>query len=75
MLHRRTLTAMLAGAVVAPGTLPTHRRHAKVAFYSSVGATLSWYQVDIDGAALSKQGNVTVPALVQYAWRHPAQDP
>jgi 6-phosphogluconolactonase len=72
MLYRRTLTAMLAGAVVAPGTLPTHRRHAKVAFYSSVGATLSWYQVDIDGAALSKQGNVTVPALVQYAWRHPA---
>lgn len=73
MLHRRTLTAMLAGAVVVPGTLPTQPKHATVAFYGSVGATLSWYQVDIDGVVLSKQGSLALPALVQYAWRHPTQ--
>jgi 6-phosphogluconolactonase len=73
MINRRTITAMLAGAVVAPATLPALSKRAKVAFYSSVGATLSWYQVDIDGVALTKQGSVTLPALVQYAWRHPSQ--
>lgn len=74
MINRRTITAMLAGAVVVPGTLPVRPKHGKVAFYSSVGASLSWYQVDIDGVALSKQGSVTLPALVQYAWRHPSQN-
>jgi 6-phosphogluconolactonase len=73
MLHRRTITAMLAGAVVVPGSLPVRAKRGKVTFYSSVGASLNWYQVDIDGVALSKQGSVALPALVQYAWRHPLQ--
>jgi len=73
MLQRRTITTMLAGAVVAPGNLLLHPKRAKVAFYSSVGASLSWYQVDLNEVSLSKQGSVALPALVQYAWRHPLQ--
>src|ERR1700689_773271 len=74
MLQRRTMTTMLAGAVVAPGNLLLRGKRGKGAFYSSVGASLSWYQVDINEASLSKQGSVALPALVQYAWRHPLQN-
>jgi 6-phosphogluconolactonase len=42
----------------------------KVALYASVGPELTQYDVDVDGARLVKQGSVTLPANVHYAWPH-----
>src|SRR5689334_24904541 len=43
---------------------------AKVSLYASVGAELTHYDVDVDGAALIRRATVTLPANVQYAWPH-----
>jgi 6-phosphogluconolactonase len=43
---------------------------SKVALYANVGPELTHYDVDVEGAALIKQGTVTLPAGVQYAWPH-----
>jgi 6-phosphogluconolactonase len=43
---------------------------AKTAYYASVGPALTLYDLDIEGAALSKRGTVTLPANIQYAWPH-----
>jgi 6-phosphogluconolactonase len=42
----------------------------KTIFYASVGPALTFYDLNIDGAALSKRGTVTLPANIQYAWPH-----
>jgi hypothetical protein len=39
-------------------------------FYASVGPALTLYQIDVNGAGLSRQGTVMLPANLQYAWRH-----
>lgn len=39
--------------------------------YSAVDEVLSCWDVDVDGAALVKRSSVSLPAKVQYAWRHP----
>jgi 6-phosphogluconolactonase len=46
---------------------------AKTVYYASVGPALTLYDLDIDGAALSKRGTVTLPANIQYAWPHPSR--
>ncbi len=56
---------LVATSVIAK---PTH-----VALYASVGAELTQYDVDLDGAALTKRASVMLPANVQYAWRHPSK--
>jgi 6-phosphogluconolactonase len=43
----------------------------KVVLYAAVGADLTQYDVDVDGAALVKRGSVTLPANVQEASPHP----
>jgi 6-phosphogluconolactonase len=43
---------------------------ARVALYASVGPELTHYNVDIEGAALSRSGTVSLPANVHYAWPH-----
>jgi 6-phosphogluconolactonase (cycloisomerase 2 family) len=48
--------------------MPDHA--ARIALYASVGAELTQYDVDVAGAALTRQGAVTLPANVQYAWPH-----
>jgi 6-phosphogluconolactonase (cycloisomerase 2 family) len=71
MVDRRTFTTLLAGAIAAP-TLAFGKLMAfKNVFYSAVGPELTAYGVDVDNATLFKQGTVTVPANIQYAWRHP----
>jgi 6-phosphogluconolactonase len=45
----------------------------KVALYAAVGAELTQYDVDVDGAALVKRGSVTLPANVQEASQHPSK--
>src|SRR5262249_14910974 len=76
MIDRRKFTTLLAGSVAAP-ILPSGTSSAQAAagtvFYSSVGGELTLYSMDVDNAALTKQGTVTVPANIQYAWRHPTK--
>jgi 6-phosphogluconolactonase (cycloisomerase 2 family) len=43
----------------------------KAVFYASVGPALTLYHLDVDKAALARQGTVHLPANVQYAWPHP----
>jgi 6-phosphogluconolactonase len=46
---------------------------AKTVYYASVGPALALYDLDVEGAALSKRGSVTLPANIQYAWPHPSR--
>jgi 6-phosphogluconolactonase len=45
----------------------------KVVLYAAVGAELTQYDVDVDGAALVKRGSLTLPANVQEASPHPSK--
>jgi 6-phosphogluconolactonase len=47
------------------------RNESKTVYYASIGPELTLY--DIDGAALTKRGAVTLPANIQYAWPHPSR--
>ena len=42
----------------------------KVALYASIGAELQHYDVDVEGAALTRRGSVLLPANVHYASPH-----
>jgi 6-phosphogluconolactonase len=69
MTRRSIFTALsVLTAVVAQAETP-----AKVAVYASVGPDLIHYQVDVDGASLTKRESVTLPDSVQYAWPHPSK--
>lgn len=41
--------------------------------YSAVDDVLTCYGVDVEAAALEVRSSVTLPAKVQYAWRHPSR--
>ena len=45
----------------------------KTICYACIGPELYLYDVDTDGAALSKRGAITLPANIQYAWPHPSR--
>ncbi len=72
MIDRRTFTALLAGTLATPRTAWTQPKMSKAAFYASVGPALTLYDVDVEGAALTRQSTIKLPANVQYVWRHPA---
>ena len=42
----------------------------KVALYANVGRELTHYDVDVEGATLTRKETVTLPAGVHYAWPH-----
>jgi 6-phosphogluconolactonase len=42
----------------------------KVSLYASVGPELTQYDMDVDGATLTRRATVTLPANVQYVWPH-----
>ena len=42
-------------------------------FYDAVGPDLTCWHTDIGNAALTRQGSVTLPALIQYVWGHPTK--
>jgi 6-phosphogluconolactonase (cycloisomerase 2 family) len=73
MVDRRTFTALLAGALAASKTSFAMNSKGKSVFYSAVGAELTLYSVDVDNAALEKQGTVSTRANIQYAWPHPSK--
>jgi 6-phosphogluconolactonase len=76
MINRRTFSALLAGGVAGPA-LPPKRSWAQAPtgqiFYSAVGPELTLYSMNVDDASLTKQGTVTLPANIQYAWPHPSR--
>lgn len=41
--------------------------------YAAVGARLTRYDMDVEAATLTARGSITLPAGVQYAWRHHAR--
>ena len=69
-MHIETFLSVLAGSIAAPRLSDAAQASRKVALYANVGADLTHYDVDVDGAALVKRGTVTLPAGVQYAWPH-----
>ena len=73
MFDRRTVTAMLAGSVVAPNLAFAQSGNQKSAFYSGVGNELTHYEVDAAAATLAKRGSVKMPGGIQYAWPHPSK--
>jgi 6-phosphogluconolactonase (cycloisomerase 2 family) len=46
---------------------------AKTVHYASTGPELTLYDIDVEGAALTKRGTVLLPANIQYAWPHPSR--
>jgi 6-phosphogluconolactonase (cycloisomerase 2 family) len=42
----------------------------KLALYASVGPELTHYDVDVEGATLTRRGTVSLPANVHYCWPH-----
>jgi 6-phosphogluconolactonase len=73
MVNRRTFTALLAGIIAAPKASLAQTGMTKCVLYSAVGPELTPYAVDIDNAALVKQGMVSTPTNIQYAWPHPSK--
>src|SRR3954470_5950870 len=46
---------------------------SKVALYSAIGEELTHYDVDVGAMTLTRRKTIKVPAVVQYAWRHPSK--
>jgi 6-phosphogluconolactonase len=76
MLDRRTFSALAASTLAAPRIAFSQGAIGKTMgtsyFYASLGPALTLYRIDVDGASLSRQGTVVLPAKVQYAWPHPS---
>jgi len=73
MINRRTFSTLLAGAIAAPKASLAQNSMSKSVFYSAIGPDLTLYGIDVDNAALVKQGTVSTPANIQYAWPHPSK--
>jgi len=75
MMDRRTFSTLLASSVAAPAFSSgvALGQGTKMALYSGVGTDFTHYEVDIDGAALTKRASVKLPGGVQYAWPHPSK--
>jgi 6-phosphogluconolactonase len=43
---------------------------SRTTLYASIGARLTQYQLDVEGATLAERSSITLPVGVQYAWRH-----
>jgi hypothetical protein len=67
MVDRRTFTALLAGTLAAPKATFAQNSMTRNVFYSAVGPELTLYSVDVDNAALVRQGTVSTPTGIQYA--------
>jgi 6-phosphogluconolactonase len=72
MIDRRSFTALVAAVMATPRTAWSQMTSSKTVLYASVGPAFTRYQIDIDGAGLSRQSTVMLPANIQYVWRHPS---
>ena len=77
----RALT-LLSGILIAAGLVQTSApplgaadlsRPGKAVVYAAVGAELIHYDLDLEGATLTRRDSVTLPDSVQYAWPHPSR--
>src|SRR5579871_1398117 len=73
MVDRRTFNTLLAATIAAPTASFGQTMARKNVFYSAIGRELTCYTVDVENAALAKQGTVSTPANIQYAWPHPSK--
>jgi 6-phosphogluconolactonase len=79
MLTRRAATALLTSIAATPSIAATSSivqaagPGGGAVFYNAVGPTLTCWQVDTGAASLTRKDSVTLPALVQYVWRHPGK--
>src|SRR5262245_52974612 len=76
MIDRRTFTALVAGGIVGPGLsagFSWGQGMKKTVFFSAVGPDLTLYEMDVEGAALTRRGTVALPVNIQYAWPHPSR--
>ena len=42
----------------------------RVALYAAVGPELTHYEVDVEGATLTRRSTIALPANVHYGWPH-----
>ena len=75
-MDRRSFTALVTGAV-STSLLGAAARAAapsgRVALYASAGPRLTHYEVDVEGASLTRRATVSLPSGLQYAWPHPSR--
>ena len=71
MLTRRAATALLASVAATPLGARGASSGPGSVFYNAVGPELTCWRPDIGTGALTRQGSVTAPALIQYVWRNP----
>ncbi len=71
MLNRRSFATLLAGAAVLGGRAHAQGLRGKTVLYANVGPELFLYDVDAEGATLTRRSSVMLQAGVQYAWPHP----
>jgi 6-phosphogluconolactonase len=76
-MNRRTFNIGLATAAAsslvgcATGAGTDGRR--RTVLYQSVGQQFTHWDVDVEGAALTRRASLTMPSNVQYAWPHPSR--
>jgi 6-phosphogluconolactonase len=73
MISRRAFGGLIAGAFAMPDTSWGQTPKSKTVFYASIGPELILFDIDVEGAALTKRGTVKLPANIQYAWPHPSR--
>jgi 6-phosphogluconolactonase (cycloisomerase 2 family) len=66
----KTFLSLAAGGIATARLTAAEQAARKVALYANVGPELTHYDVDVEGAALTRRNTVTLPAGVQYAWPH-----
>ena len=66
---RRAFLSLFGGFALAPRA-SSARSRGRTALYASVGPTLTHYTVDVPSATITRRGDITLPANVQYAWPH-----
>jgi len=74
MIERRKAMGLALGATLvrSASAQPAATERRPASFYQSVGPVLTTYRPDPATATLTRLSEVTLPANVQYAWRHPA---
>src|SRR5258705_1200652 len=73
MINRRTFAALVAGSIAVSKKSWGQPVKGKTVFYASVGPELALYDLDVEGATLTKRSSVNLPGNVQYAWPHPSK--
>ena len=70
MRNRREFAALFGAAAAA---MPAQAATQPLPFYASVGPKLTIYSLDVAMATLTRKGDITLPANIQYAWPHPSK--